>query len=62
MAQVNRDLAGVETVFIPADPQHGQISSSLVKQVADLGGNVYKYVSAVVAEALASHAQGAPKL
>jgi pantetheine-phosphate adenylyltransferase len=57
MAQVNRDLAGVETVFIPADPQHGQISSSLVKQVSDLGGAVDKYVSPVVAQALASHAK-----
>jgi pantetheine-phosphate adenylyltransferase len=52
MAQVNRDLAEVETVFIPADPQHGQISSSLVKQVADLGGSVDKYVPRPVAKAL----------
>lgn len=57
MAQVNRDLAGVETVFIPADPQHGQISSSLVRQVADLGGNVEKYVSPAVAKALVSYSQ-----
>ena len=54
MAQVNRDLAGVETVFIPADPIHGHISSSLVKQVADLAGSVEKYVTAPVAQALAS--------
>lgn len=54
MAQVNRDLAVVETVFIPADPIHGHISSSLVKQVADLAGSVEKYVTAPVAQALAS--------
>jgi pantetheine-phosphate adenylyltransferase len=54
MSQVNRDLAGVETVFIPADPIHGHISSSLVKQVADLAGSVEKYVTAPVAQALAS--------
>jgi pantetheine-phosphate adenylyltransferase len=54
MAQVNRDLAGVETVFIPADPIHGHISSSLVKQVADLAGSVDNYVTAPVAQALAS--------
>jgi pantetheine-phosphate adenylyltransferase len=53
MAQVNRDLSGVETVFIPADPVHGHISSSLVKQVADLGGSVEKYVTQPVAKALA---------
>jgi pantetheine-phosphate adenylyltransferase len=56
MAQVNRDLAGVETVFIPADPVHGHVSSSLVKQVADLDGQVSKYVSEAVARALATSA------
>ncbi|WP_138315652.1 pantetheine-phosphate adenylyltransferase [Rhodoluna limnophila] len=54
MAQVNRDLADVETCFIPADPIHGHISSTLVKQVADLEGSVQKYVPEVVARALAS--------
>jgi pantetheine-phosphate adenylyltransferase len=52
MAQVNRDLSGIETVFLPADPAHGFISSSLVKQVADLGGDISKYVPALVAKAL----------
>lgn len=52
MAQVNRDLSGVETVFLPADPARGFISSSLVRQVADLGGSVAKYVSPAVAKAL----------
>ena len=52
MAQVNRDLAGIETVFLPADPAHGFISSSLVKQVASLGGDISKYVPAEVVEAL----------
>jgi len=52
MAQVNRDLSGIETVFLPADPAHGFISSSLVKQVADLGGDVSKYVPELVAKAL----------
>jgi pantetheine-phosphate adenylyltransferase len=56
MAQVNRDLAEVETVFIPADPVHGHVSSSLVKQVADLDGQVSKYVSESVARALATSA------
>ena len=52
MARVNRDLADVESIFIPADPSFGHISSSLVKQVADLGGDVSKYVPASVAKAL----------
>ena len=52
MAQVNRDLSGIETVFIPADPVHGFVSSSLVKQVADLGGDISKYVPEAVAKRL----------
>jgi pantetheine-phosphate adenylyltransferase len=52
MAQVNRDLSGIETILIPADPMHGFVSSSLVRQVATLGGDVSKYVPAVVAAAL----------
>ena len=52
MAQVNRDLSGIETVFIPGDPVHGFVSSSLVKQVADLGGDISKYVPEQVARRL----------
>ena len=52
MAQVNRDLSGIETIFIPADPTHGFVSSSLVKQVFDLGGDISKYVPAEVVRAL----------
>ncbi|MFM5905637.1 MAG: pantetheine-phosphate adenylyltransferase [Micrococcales bacterium] len=52
MAQVNRDLAGVETVFVPANPAFGHISSSLVRQVAELGGKVDKYVTEPVERAL----------
>lgn len=52
MARVNRDLAGVETIFLPADPGQGFVSSSLVRQVAELGGSVEKYVPAAVVKAL----------
>jgi pantetheine-phosphate adenylyltransferase len=40
MAQMNAHLTGVETVFVPADPQYGYVSSSLVKEVASFGGDV----------------------
>jgi pantetheine-phosphate adenylyltransferase len=40
MAQMNSHLTGVETVFVPADPQYGYVSSSLVKEVASYGGDV----------------------
>ncbi|MGL4172583.1 MAG: pantetheine-phosphate adenylyltransferase [Actinomycetota bacterium] len=37
MAAMNRHLTGIETVFIPGDPRHAHISSSLVRQVIDHG-------------------------
>jgi pantetheine-phosphate adenylyltransferase len=52
MAIVNRDLAGVETVFMLPSPAHAHVSSSLVRQVAALGGDVTPYVPKVVAKYL----------
>jgi len=52
MAIVNRDLAGVETIFLLPDPAHAHVSSSLVRQVSALGGDVAPYVPAPVAEFL----------
>lgn len=54
MALVNRDLAGVETLFLVAQPATGHVSSSLVRQVAALGGDITPYVPRVVREALQS--------
>lgn len=53
MAVVNQHLAGVETVFVLADPANSVVSSSLVRQVAGLGGDVSPYVPAPVARYLA---------
>ncbi|GLI28634.1 phosphopantetheine adenylyltransferase [Agromyces rhizosphaerae] len=52
MAIVNRDLAAVETVFLLPDPANAHVSSSLVRQVSALGGDVAPYVPPVVAEYL----------
>jgi pantetheine-phosphate adenylyltransferase len=49
MAIVNRNLAGVETIFMLPDPAHAHVSSSLVRQVAALGGDVAPYVPKAVA-------------
>jgi pantetheine-phosphate adenylyltransferase len=54
MAIVNRNLAGVETVFLLPSPAHAHVSSSLVRQVASLGGDVAPYVPAAVARYLQS--------
>ena len=52
MALVNRNLANVETVFLLPNPQNAYVSSSLVRQVASLGGDVSPYVPAAVAQYL----------
>lgn len=52
MAIVNRNLASVETVFLLPDPAHAHVSSSLVRQVAALGGDVAPYVPSSVADYL----------
>jgi pantetheine-phosphate adenylyltransferase len=53
MAQMNIGLAGVETLFMPTNPQHSFLSSSLVKDVAKWGGDVTSHVPEVVARRLA---------
>lgn len=52
MALMNRHLTGVETVFLPGDPAYGHVSSSLVKEVHALGGDIRGLVPDVVLEAL----------
>lgn len=34
MARTNRELSGIETLFLPADPAHAHISSTLVTATA----------------------------
>jgi pantetheine-phosphate adenylyltransferase len=48
MAAVNRELSGIETVFLPPRPEHALVSSSLVRQLAGLGGDASAYVPAAV--------------
>lgn len=40
MALMNRAIAGVETLLLPGDPRFEHVSSSLVKEVVALGGDV----------------------
>ena len=56
MAQMNRELAAVETLFVPTAPQVGHLSSSLVKQVATFGGDVSRLVPKVVDDRLRERA------
>jgi pantetheine-phosphate adenylyltransferase len=43
-ALMNRSLSGVDTIFLPSDPRFSFISSSLVKEVFFLGGDITQYV------------------
>jgi pantetheine-phosphate adenylyltransferase len=58
MATMNRQLSGVETVFLPAEAHYLHLSSTLIKEVASLGGNVSEYVPRSVLKRLL--AGGAP--
>jgi len=40
MAQMNRGLAGVDTLFMPTNPEYSFLASSLVKEIARWGGDV----------------------
>lgn len=53
MALMNRHLEPqVETIFVMPNESYSYTSSTLVKQIARLGGDVTKFVPAPVAEAL----------
>ena len=58
MAQMNRELAGIETLFVPTAPQVGHLSSSLVKQIAQFGGDVSRLVPKAVDDRLRERARG----
>jgi pantetheine-phosphate adenylyltransferase len=53
MAQMNQRIGGVETLFMPTNPKWSFLSSSLVKEVARLGGEVEGLVPPHVRSALA---------
>jgi pantetheine-phosphate adenylyltransferase len=53
MAQMNRSLAGVETLFMPTNPEYSFLASSLVKEIANWGGDVSALVPPLVLKRLA---------
>jgi pantetheine-phosphate adenylyltransferase len=50
MAQMNARLTGVDTVFLPTAPQWSYVSSSLVREVALLGGDVTPFLPPGIAD------------
>jgi pantetheine-phosphate adenylyltransferase len=59
MAQMNRELSGIETVFIPTSSSHSFIASRLLREVATYGGDVAPFVPKPVA-AMMEEQLGAP--
>ncbi|GAB88620.1 pantetheine-phosphate adenylyltransferase [Gordonia rhizosphera] len=58
MAHMNRELADVETMFLLTDPRYSHVSSSLVKEVAKLGGDVTPFLSTHIHERLQARLAG----
>ena len=53
LANMNRaQHPDLESVFLTPDEQHSYISSSLIREIASLGGDVSKFVHPKVAQAL----------
>ena len=44
MADVNRQLTGIETVFLPASPQLASLSSSLLRELSHFGHDISAFL------------------
>jgi len=52
LAMTNRSVAGLETVFIMTSAEYGFTSSTLIRQVASLGGDVSNLIPKIVYDRL----------
>jgi len=52
MAQTNRQIGDVESVFLAAAPEHSHLASSFVREIARLGGRLDHAVPETVEQAL----------
>jgi pantetheine-phosphate adenylyltransferase len=59
MAQMNRRLSGLDTLFIATNPEHSFLSSSLVREVAAFGGDVGPLVPPTVHQRLLARSAAA---
>jgi len=56
MANTNRAMrSSMDTLFLAPAPEHAFVSSTLVRQIASMGGDVSSFVPPVVLEALRQH-------
>lgn len=52
MAQMNKSISGVDTLFIPTTSSHSFLASKLIREIARFGGDVASTVPTCVAEKL----------
>lgn len=52
MAHMNEHVGDIETVFLPASPEYGTVSSTMMRQIAWFGGDVSKFLPPIVNQAL----------
>lgn len=52
MAQMNRSISGVDTLFIPTTSSHSFLASKLIREIARFGGDVTSMVPQPVATRL----------
>lgn len=48
MAAANREMTGIETVFICSAPKHSHLSSTLIREIASQGRSIGGFVPAVL--------------
>ncbi|SDE47110.1 pantetheine-phosphate adenylyltransferase [Auraticoccus monumenti] len=58
MAQMNTRLSGLETILLPTSSQWSYVSSTLVREIARLGGDVSPFVPEATARRIASLGPG----
>lgn len=52
MAIMNAELSGIETINLYADPKYSHISSSIVRQIAKMNGDIAKFVPENIAKSI----------
>jgi len=60
LAMTNRNIAGIETVFVMTSEEYGYVNSTMVRQLALLGGDVSKLIPASVYQQLRKKIAQAP--
>ena len=54
MAQMNHALSGIETIMLPTSAQWSHLSSTMIREIAKLGGDVGQFVTPEVARRIAA--------